>query len=116
MNSKFTISVNTKPYADGDSVTTELTIDTSALDEQQVREYAAMKAVVPWQSLVRSKKVIPLTDTYVLQPVGTRGKVVLDYTAALVKAVGADMAQKAINKFGSAEKACEALKEMMSEE
>jgi hypothetical protein len=109
MNMIFTTSVSTKMTSEHEAITTTLTIDTSKLSEQQVREYAAMKAVVPWQTLVRSKKAIPTTATYVLAPVGTRLAQPIDHMAALVKALGQNRAEAAAEKFGSAEAACKAL-------
>jgi hypothetical protein len=114
MRTKFTIAgVKTRMSEDHDTVYTELTVDTSKLSEEQVREYAAMKAVVPWQSLIRSKKEIPTIATYVISPVGMRTSQPIDHAAALVKALGPDVAYKAIQKFGSAEQACEALKALV---
>lgn len=109
MNHTFVMNVSTRLTTDHDAVVTVLTIDTSKLTEQQVREYAAAKAVVPWQSLARSKKEIPKTATYVLAPVGTRVSQPIDHRAALVKALGENRADAAIEKFGSAEKAADAL-------
>jgi hypothetical protein len=109
MNLTFITTVSTKMTSDHDAVVTTLTIDTSKLNEQQVREYAAMKAVVPWQSMVRGKITIPTTATYVLAPVGTRLAQPIDHMAALVKAIGSNRADAAVEKFGSAEAACKAL-------
>jgi hypothetical protein len=114
MRTKFTIAgVKTRMSEDHEAVYTELTVDTSNLSEEQVREYAAMKAVVPWQSLIRSKKEIPTVATYVISAVGTRASQPIDHAAALVKALGADRAYKAVQKCGSAEAACEALKALI---
>ena len=109
MQKTFVYIVSTKRFEGDTPVETTLTVDTSNLDEQQCRAYAASKGVVPWQSLVRSKKEIPKTATYVIAPVGTRGQQPIDYSAALIKALGSNRAEAAIEKFGSAEKACKAL-------
>lgn len=88
--------INTKPYADGDSVQTTLTIDFTGLTPEDIMEVAAQAAVVKYQSNIRKAKVIPTVDTYKVPRPGTR-------SAQPVTAEGL------IAKYGSKEAAIEAL-------
>ena len=110
---RITKIISTKMYAEDDAVLTTLTLDFSGLTIEEVYEVATKAAVVTWQSNARSKKVIPPTAEYKVPRPGTRSVAVFDHAAALVKALGPDMAYKAMQKFGSAEAACEALKALV---
>lgn len=113
MEKRMTKVINTKMYAEGDAIQTTLTLDFSGLSIDDIYEVAAKAAVVTWQSNARSKKSIPTVAEYKVPKPGTRSVATLDHAAALVKAIGADMAYKAMQKFGSAEAACEALKALV---
>ena len=84
------VSVSTKKFVGDDAVETELTIDFSNCDENDLITIAARDAVIKWQNKQRQSKVdIPTRDTYVVNKPGTRGAV--DPIAALLRKTDGDI-------------------------
>ena len=105
--------VRTKLTEDHDAVLTRLTLDFNTLTIDDVYEIAAQAAVIKWQGNARRGSVIPPVATYSVPKPGTRGAVVVDYAAALVKLLGGDKTMILLKKYGDAEKAYAAIKPML---
>lgn len=105
--------VRTKLTEDHDAVTTRLTLDFGALTTDDVYEIAAQAAVIKWQGNARRGSAIPPVATYSVLKPGTRGAVVVDYAAALVKLLGGDKTMILLKKYGSAEAVYTAIKPML---
>lgn len=106
-------SVNTKLTEDHEAVTTTLTLDFGSLTTDDVYEIAAQAAVIKWQGNARHGKEIPTVATYNVPKPGTRGAVVVDYNAALLKLFGREKLDILITKYGTAENAYHELKPML---
>jgi hypothetical protein len=65
---KKVVAVNTRMFQGDDATRTNLTIDASALSEEEMFEYVIDSAVIKWQSAIRRKKdsVIPREATYIV--------------------------------------------------
>jgi hypothetical protein len=111
------VAVNTRMTADHDAVRTNLTVDASGLTADEMFEYVIDSAVIKWQSSIRRKKdsTIPAMATYVVPKPGTRSVAEITPTAVVIKAFGAEKAAKLIEKYGSAEKVIDAMREFMDE-
>lgn len=90
---KKVVAVNTRMFQGDDATRTNLTIDASALSEEEMFEYVIDSAVIKWQSAIRRKKdsVIPREATYIVPKPGTRSVATMSdeqMIEALVKKYG----------------------------
>ena len=106
--------IKTRVTEDDDQVETTLTMDFTGLSDQDILEIAAQATVVKVQgTLRRLKDGIPKVYEYKVPRPGTRTVQPVDHAAALVKILGAEQAYAVIKNSGSAEKAAEALKNLL---
>lgn len=106
--------IKTRVTEDDPQVETTLTMDFTGLSDQDIMEIAAQATVVKVQGILRKIKTgIPSIYEYKVPRPGTRSVQPVDHAAALVKILGAEQAYVVIKRFGSAEKAAEALKSLL---
>lgn len=123
MNIPKTIEVGYKVRVDREDEPMDVTrtLDMSNLSEEDIMSYALDSIIILSQAKDRrdaTKKegAIPirLTGTFVVGKPGF--KTVMSAQAKLTKALGKDVADKAIAKYGSAEAALDAMKALIGEE
>jgi hypothetical protein len=98
MDQKIVVYPKTRVIAEGEQIETALTIDLCNLTEQDIMAYAIDSLTIKWQALARKGSVVPTEATYIPNKPGTRNTTGVDITPA-----------KLIKRFGSIEKAIEAL-------
>lgn len=108
----------TKPNANGLAVKTKLTLDLNGLTDADIREYAYDAMVIKWQSAARRNATkngvkIPTETTYIVPKPGVRGAVTLTADKMLLQMFGLEKSLVLIEKYGTAEKAIEAVKALM---
>ena len=102
MGKKVDVYCNTRRFEGDDAVRTKLTVDFSALTDEDILSMAVDSAVIKWQSGIRRKKdaVVPKEATYVVPKPGTRAATVMTPFEMLVSLFGKDKVIALVNAAG----------------
>lgn len=108
----FKASADEDARKDGDTMEYETTIIFEGWTDQDFM-IAAARPVIIGQLQPRARKGKDIPSEYVASRPGTKGVRVLDYYKTLCEAIGKELADKAVTKFGNAKDAVKAIKGLL---